>query len=69
MESERLRALILFPDGMTMTDLRRAHEELFASEGLDLLAGFEDFVAKAKREGKHEAAEKETASNGSAGPL
>jgi hypothetical protein len=63
MESERLKGVYILPEGVTFTDIQRVHEELLASEGLDLRSIFEDFVEKAKRDGKHEAAEKETASS------
>ncbi|MDQ3724285.1 MAG: hypothetical protein M3335_00095 [Actinomycetota bacterium] len=40
MESVRRWAGYFLPEGMTMADVRRRDEELFASEGLELLKGF-----------------------------
>jgi len=41
MESERLRAVYILPEGVTFADIQRRDEELLASEGLDLLSGFQ----------------------------
>jgi hypothetical protein len=41
MESVRRLGGYHLPPGTTMADVRRAREELFASEGLDLLSGFQ----------------------------
>jgi hypothetical protein len=41
MKSERVRGVYILPEGVTFADIQRRDEELFASEGLDLLAGFQ----------------------------
>jgi len=41
MASIELRGGYRLPPGTTMSDIRRVHEELFASEGLDLLSDLE----------------------------
>jgi hypothetical protein len=38
MKSERPRDGTFLPEGVTMADIRRVHEELFVSEGIDLLS-------------------------------